>query len=350
MIHSREEKILIWAYKKGSKGFTWDELRQQHDLVDFEEEWVRKTFLTASDNDRKFFEHLRNDETTTPNTHYYFLNEKGILAASSILQATSTSVLAVISIILALFSIWLTYASLEATKDTLELTAEPIIGIHFDQNQSSIGADEVSLATELLPGKEGKINLKVTNHSVATVEHLDLKMTIWEVFKKTGEPLTVCPRGYVQQIDESNFVISNLLTSNVLNKNNLSLEQNKSFFFTLDYSQLKNIQLSASSSQILLKMDTTFTKNLNQTQHNFVKLFLLWPEDETIVDIEVYPTAGFGLLDTKEAVGDQLLPRIHPFQQSVFLEFFNVLTPRLDLAPGSCTEFQIQKKQRIIVY
>jgi len=37
--------------------------------------------LTTSDTDRKLFEHLRNDETVTPNAHYYSLNEKGITAA-----------------------------------------------------------------------------------------------------------------------------------------------------------------------------------------------------------------------------------------------------------------------------
>jgi hypothetical protein len=51
-----------------------------------QEAWVRKVFLTTSDADRKFFEILRNDETTTPNVYYYSLNEKGMSAVVDYLE------------------------------------------------------------------------------------------------------------------------------------------------------------------------------------------------------------------------------------------------------------------------
>lgn len=90
--------VLLWAHEKQETGFTWEELKQHFSLNSAQEAWVRKIFLTASDQDRKFFEHLRNDETVTPNQHYYSLNEKGITAAinyKSLAHAEKTSSLAI---------------------------------------------------------------------------------------------------------------------------------------------------------------------------------------------------------------------------------------------------------------
>ncbi|MEK7076532.1 MAG: hypothetical protein AAB941_02635 [Patescibacteria group bacterium] len=74
-------KILLWAHDKQESGFTWDEMKSHFNLNNLQEGWVRKIFLTTSDTDRKFFEHLRNDDTVTPNVHYHSLNEKGVTAA-----------------------------------------------------------------------------------------------------------------------------------------------------------------------------------------------------------------------------------------------------------------------------
>ena len=74
-------KVLLWAHDKQESGFTWDEIKKHFALDNLQESWIRKIFLTTSDTDRKLFEHLRNDETVTPNAHYYSLNEKGITAA-----------------------------------------------------------------------------------------------------------------------------------------------------------------------------------------------------------------------------------------------------------------------------
>ena len=90
--------VLLWAHEKQETGFTWDELKKHFTLNSAQEAWVRKIFLTTSDQDRKFFEHLRNDETVTPNQHYYSLNEKGISAAinyKSLAHAEKTSSLAI---------------------------------------------------------------------------------------------------------------------------------------------------------------------------------------------------------------------------------------------------------------
>ena len=74
-------KILLWANNKQESGFTWDEMKNNFKLDSSQENWIRKIFLTASDSDRKFFEHLKNDDSVIPNVHYYSLNEKGIMAA-----------------------------------------------------------------------------------------------------------------------------------------------------------------------------------------------------------------------------------------------------------------------------
>ncbi|MEJ0053908.1 MAG: hypothetical protein WDN10_04280 [bacterium] len=73
--------ILLWAHDKQESGFSWEEMRSKFSLNAEQEHWVRNIFLTTSDGDRKFFEHLRNDDSVSPNIYYYALNEKGITAA-----------------------------------------------------------------------------------------------------------------------------------------------------------------------------------------------------------------------------------------------------------------------------
>lgn len=72
--------ILLWAHKKQESGFTLNEILDQFKLSESEEAWVKKIFFTTSDTDRKFFELLRVDDSVSPSTHYYSLNEKGITA------------------------------------------------------------------------------------------------------------------------------------------------------------------------------------------------------------------------------------------------------------------------------
>lgn len=91
-------RVLLWAYKKQETGFTWENLKKHFSLDSLQESWVRKIFLTANDQDRKIFEHLRNDDLVIPNQHYYSLNEKGITAAinyKSLAHAEKTSSVAI---------------------------------------------------------------------------------------------------------------------------------------------------------------------------------------------------------------------------------------------------------------
>ena len=83
-------RILLWAHEKQEIGFSWEQLKTEFSINSQQDSWVQKIFLTTSDNDRKFFEHLRNDETVTPNVHYYSLNEKGLTAAVNYLSLKET--------------------------------------------------------------------------------------------------------------------------------------------------------------------------------------------------------------------------------------------------------------------
>lgn len=124
-------QILLWAYRKQEKGFTWDELTQEFGLSGLEENWVKKIFKTVDDSDRKFFEHYRNDENVTSNVHYYSLNEKGILAALSYLEWQQTKkssfranifsgvavLIGVVALGVAAYTGWLTYRSIQIATD-----------------------------------------------------------------------------------------------------------------------------------------------------------------------------------------------------------------------------------------
>lgn len=91
-------KVLLWTHEKQETGFTFEDLKKHFLLNSTQEGWVRKIFFTTSDSDRKFFEHLKNDDSKTPNQHYYSLNEKGITAAinyKSLSHAEKTSGLAI---------------------------------------------------------------------------------------------------------------------------------------------------------------------------------------------------------------------------------------------------------------
>jgi len=98
-------EILEWAFQKKEMGFTWEELKAKFTLDEHTEKWISKIFLTVSDSDRKFFEHLK--YIGKNNTHVYALNEKGISAYIDYQElkearqgARNAMVIAIISIIL----------------------------------------------------------------------------------------------------------------------------------------------------------------------------------------------------------------------------------------------------------
>ena len=74
-------RVLLWAHERQENGFTWEEMKKNFNLSSMQEIWIRKIFLTSNDQDRKFIEALRNDETIRPNQYFYSLNEKGITAS-----------------------------------------------------------------------------------------------------------------------------------------------------------------------------------------------------------------------------------------------------------------------------
>ena len=113
-------RVLMWAYEKQETGFTWEEMKKHFDLNNLQENWVRKIFLTASDQDRKFLEHLRNDDTVSPNQHYYSLNEKGINTAINYKALTSAEKNSNTALTIAIIGIFLTaigmFLQLKQTK------------------------------------------------------------------------------------------------------------------------------------------------------------------------------------------------------------------------------------------
>lgn len=133
-------RVLLWAHEKQETGFTWEILRKHFSLNVLQEGWVRHIFLTTSDQDRKFFEHLRNDETVNPNQHYYSLNEKGITAAinyKSLAHAEKTSSLA---IWFAGFSILLTAIGIFFQIEQTRLTEIQAIPEQINQARSKQSA------------------------------------------------------------------------------------------------------------------------------------------------------------------------------------------------------------------
>ncbi|MHB8660579.1 MAG: hypothetical protein ACYC75_01385 [Minisyncoccota bacterium] len=105
-------RILLWAYDKQETGFTMEEIRPTFDLSQEEDTWVCKIFLTTSDQDRKLFEHFRNDESGTTNKHPYALNEKGITAAINYKALRHSEKSSEQALWLATFSIFLTAAGI----------------------------------------------------------------------------------------------------------------------------------------------------------------------------------------------------------------------------------------------
>lgn len=139
-------RILLWAYEKQETGFTMEEIRPTFNLSQEEDTWVRKIFLTTSDQDRKFFEHFLNDESGTTNRHLYSLNEKGITAAlnyRNIRQAERSGAwaigIAVATAILAFITIGLNIIGLQLTRDSIQLATQPQLNFYLQREDTTDG-------------------------------------------------------------------------------------------------------------------------------------------------------------------------------------------------------------------
>ena len=77
-------RILIWAYNKQEKGFSWEELRTAFKLNYDQEQWVLKIFRSNMPRNENLIDHLTyyNDE----NEHLYVITAKGTSAAINYLN------------------------------------------------------------------------------------------------------------------------------------------------------------------------------------------------------------------------------------------------------------------------
>jgi hypothetical protein len=72
-------KILIWAYYRQEKGFSWGDLTKEFNLTSEQELWVQKIFrsnMPASDN---LFDHLSYNRDK--DSHLFVITSKGTSAA-----------------------------------------------------------------------------------------------------------------------------------------------------------------------------------------------------------------------------------------------------------------------------
>lgn len=72
-------RILIWAYNKQEKGFSWQELKLAFNLNHDQEEWVLKIFRSNMPASENLIDHLsyNNDDKN----HLYVITAKGTSAA-----------------------------------------------------------------------------------------------------------------------------------------------------------------------------------------------------------------------------------------------------------------------------
>lgn len=346
-------KILLWAYKKQETGFTWGELKQECSLSDSEESWVKKIFNTTDDRDRKFVEHFRNDDSVEPNVHYYSLNEKGISAALDAIRERQSRIInwwaigiAAASFLVAAITGCLAYKSLNTTIMALELTTPTMLEI------SSVYSDQVNEAIGFIDAQDSEMQLILTNNSFPTVENIDIRMTLWSFgVDKASRVLKVCPIGYVGHTTDSVFEISNLQTDNVLNWPDMTLYSGDTYDFSFNYQNLKHVNLPA-GSLALLKIDINYVKKSNQAREKYSKFYLLFNQGH-VVDVEVNPTLGLGIIDgsLKTDVDPSEWPRlVYPFKQEEFINYVKNLPSPSDFFPGQCEKFSLSEKPKIITY
>src|SRR3989344_2060771 len=51
-------KILLWAYDKGDKGFSWEDLEKEFSLTPLQKSWFLKIFCGKKSSDDNLFENL----------------------------------------------------------------------------------------------------------------------------------------------------------------------------------------------------------------------------------------------------------------------------------------------------
>lgn len=72
-------RILIWAYNKQEKGFSWEELRTAFKLDHNQEQWVQKVFRSNMSPSENLIDHL--NYNSNENSHLFVISAKGTSAA-----------------------------------------------------------------------------------------------------------------------------------------------------------------------------------------------------------------------------------------------------------------------------
>lgn len=132
--HNKEDlyiRVLLWAHDKQESGFSWEEMKKHFCLNDSQESWVRKIFLTASDTDRKFFEILKNDESSVPNVYYYALNEKGLTAAVDYLKQRESARETRLALVVGIFAVGVAIWTGVLSKNAVQLAIQPQVDFYL---------------------------------------------------------------------------------------------------------------------------------------------------------------------------------------------------------------------------
>jgi hypothetical protein len=124
-------RILLWAYEHQETGFTIEEIRPTFFLSAEQDAWVRKIFLASSDGDRKFFEHIRDDDTTTPSRHLYSLNEKGVTAALNYKNLQHAERSSKWALLIAVITLVITVYATILTRNSIQLATQPRVDFYL---------------------------------------------------------------------------------------------------------------------------------------------------------------------------------------------------------------------------
>ena len=353
---SKYIQILKWAYKKKDTGFTWDELKEKFSLDNLEEKWIKKKFLTASNNDRKFFEHYYNDDSVEPNLHYYSLNEKGISAALHYLNENQNKYLSTIAIVISILALFIAIYTALLTKKAVELSAEPVLSISPSNEIVEISYP-VSILYGFVPAPENLTQLTLTNNSLSKIEDVSIQMTLWQYYVDVNSKhLTVCPLGYVRNVNNSEFYVSttSLNTSNDHEPtvNSFDLAKNETHDFSFNYGEISRAYLEPKDSKVLLKVDVRYVKSSSQLDYNYTKLYVVSLFGEQIIDVNKAPDYALSLNDLKnnKVIGGFARPAfVYPFREEEFLNYFSEVPNDLDFF-SVCPEFRLEKIDRMISY
>jgi len=272
-------------------------------------------------------------------------------AENSKRDAKNSSKIAFIALGVAVISGYLQFQSNNLTRQGLELSSAPVLSISLDRRATVNDSDDVTIASGWLPAKDSILKLILTNHSISSVEDVEIRMTLWKFFVDSkSHHLNVCPFGYVYKKDNSTFKVENIFVHNVLDKYNVfSLQRNTEHPFTVDLSGLKNEKIDF---KILLKIDVNFVKTAGKTSHSYIKLYVLNSLNQ-VIDVDIAPEFGLTLNDKKnekDIDGFKFPSTVYPFQEKEFLNYFENPTTEFELQSNNCQEFALSKEQRVINY